>query len=320
MFRKEYIIIFVALFAVGWSVVADDDSDKYVPVVGSESWTLFEPEAAGNYINDHCIFQDAKGDWHLIGITSRHGNILHEVYFGHGVTSSLTEPMKELPRLFDGYPDNKRKYAPHVFRDDDTYHLYAGPGDIRHYVSRDGYEWEYVGIAIQADWSGLRDTMVIKLEDNKYLQYACDGNKVSVWESKDLYDWDNKRVAFTAKFPAPVWPFGFPGSAESPFVMKYEGYYYLSVCLTNYPLYPNSYNNTIIVRSADPYDFGVFTGGTRDQTAEFVTRITAHCAEYLQDEHGQWYITSGGWLQFPVHKGKKRGTAAIARLRWEKEY
>ncbi len=302
------------------SGLAGEKAEKYVPVVDSEWWTLFEPTRDGSYINDHTVFQDPEGDWHLIGISSKHGNIFNEVYFAHGVTPSLLEPMKELPKLFDGYPDDKRKYAPHVFKEGDTYHLYAGPGDIRHYISKDGYDWEYVGTAIEADWSGLRDTIVVRLDDGRFLQYACDGNKVSVWESDDLYEWKNKRTAFVAKFPAPVWPWGFPGSAESPFVMKYEGYYYLSVCLTNYPLYPHVYSNTIIVRSKDPYDFGVYTGGNKKQTAEFVTRITAHCAEYIVDEHGQWWITSGGWLQFPVHKGKKRGTAAIARLKWEEEY
>jgi hypothetical protein len=319
MQSKKIIIFFLVLFATSASGLAQEKSARYVPVIDSPWQTLFEPGIEGDYINDHAVFQDTEGDWHLIGISSHHGNILREIYFAHGVTSSLDEPMRELPRLFDGYPDTKRKYAPYVFKEGDTYHLYAGPGDIRHYISRDGYEWEFVGIAIPADWSGLRDTMVIKLDDGTYLQYACDGNKISVWESGELYNWKNKRTAFTARFPAPVWPKGFPGSAESPFVIKYGNYYYLSVCLTNYPLYLNSYNNTIIVRSKDPYEFGVFTAGTKKQTSQHVTTLKCHCAEYIQDENGQWHITSGGWLGFPSHKGKKQGTAAIADLRWEKE-
>lgn len=309
-------IFMLALLAAPWSVPGQE-KDVCRPVLDSPWSTLFAPRIEGNYLNDHTVFQDPEGDWHAIGISSRHGNILHEVYFAHGVTHSLDEPMRELERLFDGYPDDKRKYAPHVFKEGDTYHLYAGPADIRHYVSKDGYDWEYKGIAIKADWSGLRDTMVIKLDDGTFLQYACDGNKVSVWESSDLYNWSNKRVVFRVAFPAPVWPFGNPGSAESPFVIKYRDYYYLSVCITNYPLFLNSYNNTIIVRSKDPRDFGLYTAGTKKQTAEHVATIKAHCSEYIQDEDGTWYITSGGWRRFPVHKGKKHGTAAIAKLRWE---
>jgi len=67
---------------------------KYKPRIAGPWQPLFRPEKAGNYLNDHCLYQDPKGDWHLVGITALHSPRFGtgEYWFAHGVTSSLTTP------------------------------------------------------------------------------------------------------------------------------------------------------------------------------------------------------------------------------------
>ena len=102
------------------------------------------------------------------------------------------------------------------------------------------------------------------------------------------------------------------------FVIFYQGYYYLSTCLTS-GLKPSSYSNTVIIRSPDPYDFGVYAQGGPGQTSDYVTTLAAHAAEYIQDQDGKWYITSAGWREFPTPPGATKGALNIAPLRWEKD-
>ncbi|HUT55732.1 MAG TPA: hypothetical protein VM658_20245 [bacterium] len=298
----------------------------YQPVIAGPWQELFLPERSGTYINDHCVYQDPKGDWHLIGITSmgkpRIGT--NEKWFAHGVTSSLTTPMRELEPLFKGWPDDGQKWAPHTVWDGSTLHLFAGPGKIRHFTSRDGYSFEFAGYAIADRWRWLRDTMVLKMDDGSWLMYATDRvdkhDVVTAFRSMDLYHWEYAGVAFTATKPAPVWA-PLPNSAcESPFVIRMDDGYYLSVCLTNYPLNrdPSVYLNTLVFFSEDPLDFGVYQAGWPDETARLVARFDTHAAEYILDPQGNWWITCSGWLGWPRPKGCEGGQACIAELKWER--
>ena len=238
--------------------------------------------------------------------------------------------MKELPVIFKDDPDQKPKWAPHVIKDNGVYHLYAGPDKIRHYTSPDGINWTFQAYVIDRPFSNLRDTMVIKIADQKWLMYAVDSqNTVSVFESSDFNHWTWKGTAFKAIKPAPVYPKWINISAcESPFVIYFNGYYYLSVCLTA-STQPSTYSNTVIIRSKNPYDFGIYAGGgigaetgvsaAQGQTAEYVTTLSAHAAEYIQDQDGNWYITSCGWRGWKTPIGAKPGSLSIAPIKWVKQ-
>jgi len=310
-------ILFALIFAAGFGAAAQE---KFSPVIAGPYRVLFQPEKRGKAVNDHTIFQDAQGDWRMIGILVTGINILDTPWFAHGVTRSLEKQMDELAPLFGAYPDRGRKYAPHVIVDQGIYHLYAGPGKIRHYLSRDGIDWEFKGIVIDTGWPHLRDTMVLKIGDSQWLMYATDrDNSIAVFESADLNRWSRKGAAFKAKKPAPVYPAWLNISAcESPFVIYYHGYYYLSVCLTS-ALKPSSYNNTVIIRSKNPLDFGVFAQGGKGQTSEHVTTLASHASEYIRDKEGNWHITSCGFREFKPAKGAKRGVLSIAPLKWVKQ-
>jgi len=299
---------------------AANAQEKFKPVIAGPYRVLFQPARSGDDINDHTVFQDRDGNWRMIGILSKGLNLLNTPGFAHGVGSSLNAEMTELPPLFENYPDHDRKWAPHVIVEKGVYHLYAGPGKIRHYTSPDGVNWTFQEIVIPSDWANLRDTMVLKIADGKWLMYVTDrDNSISVFESSDLDHWIRRVTAFHAIKPAPVYPPSLDISAcESPFVIYYQGYYYLSTCLTS-GIKPRSYSNTVIVRSLDPYHFGVYAQAGPGQTSDYVTTLAAHAAEYIQDQDGNWYITSAGWRQFPTPKGAAKGALNLAPLKWEKE-
>ncbi len=308
-------IIMAALFSFGAKA-----GEKYRPAIAGPYRPLFQPREYGDDINDHTVFRDGEGNWRMIGILSSGLNLLNTPAFAHGVGSSLDEVMAELPPIFGEYPDKQKKWAPHVTVEDGVYHLFAGPGKIRHYTSGDGVKWSFQSIVISSDWDDFRDTMVLKISDGVWLMYVTDrDNSVSVYESNDLENWTDKGTAFHAVKPAAAYPKYIDiSSCESPFVIEYSGYYYLSVCLTS-GLKPKTYADTVIVRSEDPYRFGAYAGGGPGQTCDYVTTLEAHAAEYVQDEKGNWFITSAGWRQFPTPPTAEKGSLNIAPLTWEKE-
>jgi hypothetical protein len=74
-----------------------------------------------------------------------------------------------------------------------------------------------------------------------------------------------------------------------------------------------SYNDTVVVHSDNPYDFGVYRGRTASPT--LVTRLQAHAAELVYQPHqDRWYITTAGW---PWAATLTSGEVAVAPLRWE---
>jgi hypothetical protein len=44
-----------------------------------------------------------------------------------------------------------------------------------------------------------------------------------------------------------------------------------------------------------------------------IARLSAHAAEVICDEHGQWHITTSGWLDKGI---PHEGCVSIAPLRW----
>jgi arabinan endo-1,5-alpha-L-arabinosidase len=307
----------VSMIALASDAMAQE---KYRPEIAGPYRVLFKPDRTGDTINDHTVFQDRDGNWRMIGIVSKGLNILNTPSFAHGVGPSLDKPLTELDALFADYPDRDKKWAPHVIVENGVYHLFAGPQKIRHYTSEDGVNWTFKAYVIPSDWKDLRDTMVLKIAPGQFLMYVTyHFNSVAVYESADLENWTFHGRVFTAIKPAPVYPSYVDISAcESPFVIFHEGFYYLSICLTS-GFIPRSYSNTVIVRSLDPYNFGVYAQGGPGQTSDYVTTLAAHAAEYIRDRDGKWYITSAGWREYPTPPDATKGALNIAPLRWQKE-
>ncbi len=301
------------------SSAAGHTGERWKPVVAGKWRVLYEPIKAGPRVNDHSIFRDINGDYRFVGITSYPYLDLSSSYLGHAVGESLLEPFSELHVLFFDYPDLRPKWAPHVIVHKGVRHMYVGPGRIRHYISEDGINWTFHDYCIDPGWHAFRDSMVLELPQGGWLMYCTDrDNTVSVYHSDDLYTWTDKGTAFRAIKPAAAYPWWFNiSSTESPFVVRYKGAYYLSVCLTS-ALEPETYAQTVVLRSEDPYDFGVYAAGADNDTADLVTIIKAHAAEYIRVSPDRWYITTCGWKSYEGVEGKIPGSVCIAPLKWER--
>lgn len=291
---------------------------RWAPTIVGPWRVLYRPVEAGPRVNDHAIFQDAEGRWRFVGIAAFEGRDLTTPYLGHAIGATLDEPMSELPVLFEADPDGEPKWAPHVIVHEDTWHLYCGPGKIRHYVSPDGMQWSFRGYAIESEWRNFRDTMVLRVAEDEWLMYATDrGNSVSVFRSADLDTWSFVQTAFQARSPATTYPSHIDiSSAESPFAIEYDGAYYLSVCLTTCSL--DTYAQTIVLRSEDPLDFGVYAADSPETTADLVTTLATHAAEYVETPEGRWLVTACGWSPVPGAEDMIPGALCIAPLEWKR--
>lgn len=314
----------LALVAMPLLAAATPARPNWRPEIAGPWRTLFRPTIAGNYLNDHCVYQDPKGDWHLVGITSTKSPMTGttEKWFAHGITPSLLEPMRELPALFKGWPDNKMKFAPHAIWEGDTLHLFAGPGAIRHFTSRDGSAFQFVGIAVKNSDPFLRDTMVLRLPNGTWVMYATSVYKrvdsIVAWVSQDLYKWTLVGPVFSSVRPAPAFA-PVPNSAcESPFVIRRDDGYYLSTTLTTSN--DQTYLNTMVFFSDDPLWFGRYRAA-KGGDARLVTTLSAHAAELIEektaDGGSRWWITNAGWPGFPRPDGCPDGQACIAPLEWK---
>jgi beta-fructofuranosidase len=315
MKRLTY-LFYISIFLINsWAAHAA----RFQPAIAGDWQLLYAPVNAGPRVNDHTVFRDAEGGWRFVGIAARVMRDLTTPYMGHAVGPSLDEPMQEMPVVFKSYPDRRPKWAPHVIAHDDTWHMFVGPGRIRHYISKDGIEWSFHDVAIYPAWYSFRDSMVLKVGEGEWLMYCTDQyNSVSVYRSHDIYKWEFVQPAFKAKKPATAYPRWLDiSAAESPFVIHYEGAYYLSVCLAS-ALEPKSYNQTLIIRSDDPLDFGTYAGDSPATTSDLVTILPVHAAEYIHAPDGRWFITTCGWETYPGVEGMVPGAVLIAPLNWEK--
>ncbi len=284
-----------------------------IPRIVGDWQLLYKPERTGCYVNDHCIVRATDGMWHLFGITRDGPEIMpdYERYFTHGSGKSLISEngFDELGIVCN---NGWRAWAPAVVRHNDRYHMFYGPAPMRYATADELTHWmENPVHLIDAPLDSChRDQMVIQHED-RWLMYAtgiadrC--GVISVFESNDLQHWRFIRYALRTTREAPRNP---PwGATESPFVVAIDSAFYLFITYTDCA--PNGYHDTLVFRSEDPTDFGTYTGNNATET---VTQLHAHAPEVIQDDDGQWYITSCGWRGCGT---VIEGGVGIAPILWE---
>ncbi|MDI9423976.1 MAG: hypothetical protein QM472_03970 [Spirochaetota bacterium] len=299
----------------------------YKPRISSSWRPLFRPARYGDYVNDHAIFRDREGVWRLAGITAfGEGDYSKEKYFAHASSNRFPPPEGEIMREEAPVADyGHLAWAPHVVRHDRFYMWYS-PHRAYCAVSDDGRTWkDEPGLSFLPRNPQFRDPMVLRVADGQWLMYATarDGyySSVDVYQSFDLRRWQYIRPALSMAYGAEL--AGAQASTESPFVMNYRGRYYLSFTYNNGSFFWNpimltlkiwpgkeSYNDTLVMQSANPYSFGVYRGLKRPSS--LVAKLRAHAPEYVQ-AGGKWYITSAGW---PWAATITSGEAAVAELEW----
>ncbi len=300
-----------------------------IPSIQGEWQKLFQPQTYGSYINDHTIYQDANGDWRLIGITSlTEGDFNEEKYFAVGVSQDFppAEGMTELEPVADF---GELAWAPHVIQSAGRYHMFWSPHKLHQMDSADGVTWENHQVTLSLPYHKFfRDGMVLQVAPNQWLLYTTARglffSQIDVYQSFDLTYWQYIRTALRSGLGSERnSPFA---SMESPFVVRYQNHYYLSLTYNNDTFFwhgillmfkiwlnPSSYNETLVFHADNPYDFGVYRGLTRSPT--LLTRLEAHAPEWVYNpDSGQWYITTAGW---PWAATLTSGEVAVAPLEWK---
>lgn len=289
------------------------------PQLAGRPWRpLFTPRLTGCYVNDHSVIRTRDGRWHVIGITKMTPEVGsdHERYFCHGSGPSLVHgDFAEHWKVCDwGY----RAWAPTIVLDQQRYVMLFGPDIMRAAISHDDElnAWNEVPCSVAGCPPGgnLRDQMVLRLDGDTWLMYATAWREgcgaISVFVSEDLLNWRFVRYAWrtTQNVPQALW-----SAAESPFVFEYDGAFFLSVTYTSSLEGPQGYHNTLLFRSNNPFDFGVYSG---NDGAEVCAKLPLHAPEYIREpDSGQWYVTSCGWPG-EFFQAVIPGSVAITELEW----
>jgi beta-fructofuranosidase len=304
------------------------DPGLAIPIISGEWQYLFRPEKAGSYLNDHCLFQDAHGNWRIMGISSHsRGDYKKEKRFAIGVGTNFPpkEAFVEDSPTIEG---DHLAWAPYVIHDGERYHLFWSPHKLYHATSEDGIHWGDETVVMEKPFHKFfRDGMIFKVAPGQWLMFATGRGKwfsrIDIYQSFDLLHWQYIRPALTGWWGSER---NFvTGSMESPFLIQRNGRFYLSITYNNetfflgavllqFQVYLNrkAYNNTLIFHSTSPYDFGRYRG--KDASQGPVARLDCHAPVYINND-GAWYVTTCGW---PFAATLTKGEAAFARLNWKK--
>lgn len=301
----------------------------YVPRIDGPWQPLFRPHTYGDYINDHSVYQDANGDWRLVGITSRgDGNYAEEKYFAVGVSPDFP-PATAMTETAPVADFDELAWAPHVIVDGGSYYMFWSPHRLQRMTSVNGIDWSDRRTVLPAPiHKFFRDAMVLKVAEGQWLLYATARgayfSEVDVYQSFDLEGWQYIGTALQTGLGSER--NAIVASTESPTVVRYYDRYYLSVTYNNdsfvWPalLLPlkvwldrDSYNETLIFHADNPYDFGMYRG--RGDAPSLIARLSAHAAEIVyHPQRDAWYITTAGW---PWVATLTSGEVAVAPLRWD---
>ncbi|SDY05876.1 Glycosyl hydrolases family 32 N-terminal domain-containing protein [Amycolatopsis xylanica] len=245
------------------------------------------------YINDHTFIQDARGTWHLFGITHAEPAVDDdEDTFAHATAPSLTGPWTKQAPVLETDPayGETHLWAPHVIKNGSTYYMfYAGGGadGARHAInlatSTDLFTWTRLPSGpLFRDGAVARDPYVVRIGGQWVMYYTATsdpggGNHVVAYRtSADLVHWSARSIAFTD----PSRGFG-GGNTESPFVVFEAGAWHLF-------LGPRGgYVGTDVFTSNDPFRFSA------DQLSG---HVFSHAAELVNTD-GKWWVSHAGWGQ-----------------------
>ncbi len=255
---------------------------------------------------DHGFVKDNKGVWHLWACIrgTKVGRLLYG-WQGKSLEGELWEQSGIKARADENWGEKvvpqEQIQAPYFAKINNRYYCFYNSAGIRVMVSEDGATYARHKLKDENNvlyQRGGRDVMI--LEDNDvYYSYSTISSVakddwlrgfIIVRTSKNLIDWSDYTIVSEG---------GRAGngavSAESPFVQKYRGYYYL--------FRSSSSTGTVFVyRSENPYNFGV------NNDEKLIAELPVWAPEIIL-ENGQWYISD-----IDDFKGIK-----LAKLTWIEE-
>jgi beta-fructofuranosidase len=257
--------------------------------------------------NDHSFIKGPDNRWHLFGITRPNDVKSDGCHEGEELCFHAVAPVGTLEQAFrpQAWIDQPKLgvsdcgWAPVVVKIGDTYSIIGS--HMGRAESKDLYKWEDKGRL--AAKGGNRDPNIM-LWNGAYHLVRCDNAVVSLAISTDFVHWSEPQEIFKARQAS--W------NCESPTLLHHEGTFYLFWCLYDSAgfgaddpaLYaghnPATYTyRTYVYASETPTDFH-----GRAPLAE----LKAHAPEIVQDEQGNWFISSADYPQRGVN---------LARLIWK---
>ena len=252
--------------------------------------------------NDHSFIRGADGIWHAFGITAPY-TPPPRIHEGEWMSFHISSPKSTVRESLehglwqehskvltpaDRPGEKKEFYAPFVVAREGVYHMFYGPTDIRLATSADLFDWEPQGTCF-TQTGGARDPWITVIDGVYHMVYIAH-HSLFLRTSRDLREWSDP--------PVEIFRMKVKGSPESPMMLEHEGSFYLF--WTIHDGTHGSYDNrTFVFRSHTPDDFC---------DAEELGMMLAHCPELLQDDDGQWYISSAEW--------PKRGVS-LAEFAWD---
>lgn len=286
-----------------------------VPVIDDEWWRISEapdldslhgPDPNRQDVVDHGFIQAEEGMWQLWACIR--GTKVGRIFYGWEGESLEKGPWKPIgitARAQEKYGEQtkpeERMQAPHFLKIDDVYHMFYTTNGVRLMTSNDGKNYQRAEIRNGSNLlyeAGGRDVMVMA-EDDVYYAYSTvsqvsdDGwgkGSIILRTSTDLKNWGDYTIVSEG---------GIAGngtvSAESPFVIKVDGYYYLfrSSSVTG---------KCYVYRSKNPYNFGV------NDDRKLIATLPIRAPEIIE-HNGQYYISD-----LADFKGIK-----LAKLSWKKD-
>lgn len=266
------------------------------------------------YTNDHCFAKDSKGKWHAYGI------------IGHKPISPWTGENKFFHISADVFAQEKWEdhdyalrvkegvervlWAPHIFQEKGINYMFYNIGNLQknapHYASwgqlcmaqsQDMFNWtRHEFNPMFSDPGHARDSFVMKDKGIYYYYYTKTYNEVDVRSSvavrtsPDLKHWSGSKIVHIQPLEL-----DWAGDAESPFIVKRNGVFYLFICRAI-----TDYNQTQVYWSTDPTNFPI---------ENLVCQLPTHASEIIEVNQDEWYISNTGW--------DKKGLY-IAKLKWLK--
>ena len=256
--------------------------------------------------NDHGFIKGEDGTWHLFGITHPRTS-LQNIHLGeyqsfHAVAPAgpLREGLRagawqDRPKVLAAAErpgEIRAQHAPHLVRREGLFHMIYGPTPLRTATSADLVTWTPRGALAGAPEG--RDPSLLSCQGTNFL-LVCGRADVRAATSTDMQTWQSHPPLLTLTNGV---------DPESPTLVRAHGTFYLFVCGWNgvwdrQDLQGAYQHVTYVYQSDDPLHFDL---------QHEVARLDAHAPEIIQDERGDWYISSAEW----PHSG-----VSVAPLAWE---